>query len=201
MILAPVKQQRLGEILEFTIDAGAEALLVKLIEQVFELTLAAAHNRRHHGDALALSELKNALNDLVGGLPRDGPAAIGAVGRAHRCIEQAQVIVNLSNGADGGTRAAAGGFLLDGDGRAQSFNGVDVRPFDLVKKLARVCRKRFNVAALPLGINGVERKRAFAGAGEAGDHRERVARDAHVDVAQIMLARPAHRNVSNCHDG
>jgi hypothetical protein len=81
----------------------------------------------------------------------------------------------------------------------RALDGVHVGPLDLVEKLARVGGERFHVAALALGVDGVEGKRALARAGEAGDHRERVARDAHVDVAQIVLARPAHRDVSDGH--
>ncbi len=199
VVLAPVERGRLGEIAHFAVDAGAEALLIELIEQIFELAFAAADDGRHDGDAFAVAKLQDALDDLVGGLAGDGSAAVGAVGRAHRGVEQAQVVVDLGDGADGGAGAAAGGLLLDGDGRAEAFDGVDVGPLDLVEKLARVGGKRLDVAALALGVDGVEGERALAGAGETGDHRERVAGDAHVDVAQIVLARPAHRDVSDRH--
>ena len=201
VILAAVEQQRLGEVAHFAVDAGAEALLVELVEQVFEFAFAAAHDGRHDGDALTVAELKDALDDLFGGLAGDGPAAVGAMRRADRGIEQAQVVVDLGDGADGGAGAAAGGFLLDGDGGAEALDGVDVGPFDLVEKLAGVGGERFDVAALAFGIDGVEGERTLAGAGEAGDHREGVAGNAHVDVAQIVLTRPAHRDVSDGHDG
>ena len=144
---------------------------------------------------------QNALHDLLGGLPGDGPAAVGAVRRADGGVEQAQVVVDLGDGADGGARTAAGGLLLDGDGRAEAFDGIHVGPLDLVEELACVGRERLHVAALALGVDGVEGQRALARAGESGDHRERVAGDADVDVVQIVLARPAHRNVSDGHYG
>ena len=143
---------------------------------------------------------QDALHDLLGGLAGDGAAAVGAVGRADGGVEQAQVVVDLGDGADGGAGAAAGGFLLDGDGGREAFDGVDVGALDLVEELARVGGEGFDVAALAFGVDGVEGERAFAGAGEAGDDGEGVARDAHVDVAQIVLARPAHRDVSDRHD-
>ncbi len=201
VVFAAVEQGRLGEVLYFAVDAGAKTLLVKLIEEVFEFTLAAANDGRHDGDALAGAELQNALDDLIGGLAGDGTAAVGAVGRADGSVEQAQVVVNLRDGADGGAGAAAGGFLLDGDGGREALDGVNVGAFDLVQKLARIGGEGFDVAALAFGVDGVEGERAFAGAGEAGDDGEGIARDAHVDVAQIVLARPAHRDVSDRHDG
>ncbi len=200
VVLAPVEEERLGEVAEFAVDAGAEALPVKLVEEVLELALAAADDGRHDSDALAPAEIENALSDLFGGLAGDGPAAVGAMGCADRGVEQAQVVVDLGDGADGGAWAAAGGLLLDGDGRAKALNGVHIGALDLVEELAGVGGEGFDVAALAFGIDGVEGQRALARAGEAGDHRERIAGDAHADVAQVVLARPAHRDVSDGHD-
>ena len=199
VVLALVEGRRLGEVDDLAIDAGAKALLIKLIEQILKLTLAASDDGRHDRDALAGAELQDALDDLLGGLAGDGAAAVGAVRRADRGVEQAQVVVDLGDGADGGAWAAAGGLLLDGDGGAKAFDGVDVGALDLVEELAGVGRERFDIAALALGVDGVEGERALAGAGETGDHGERVAGDAHVDVAQVMLARPSHRDVSDGH--
>ena len=182
---------------DFAIDAGTKALLIKLIEQIFKFTLAASDDGSHDGDALAIAELQDALDDLLRGLAGDGPAAVGAVRGADGGIEQAEVVVDLGDGADGGAGAAAGGLLLNGDGGRQAFDGVDIGAFDLIEKLAGVGGKRFDVAALALGVDGVEGERAFARSGESGDDGQRVAGDAHIDVAQVMLARPAHRNVSN----
>ena len=59
--------------------------------------------------------------------------------------------------------------------------------------------QRFDVAALAFGVDGVEGERGLTGAGEAGDDREGIARDADVDVAQVMLARSADGNVCDAH--
>ena len=48
--------------------------------------------------------------------------------------------------------------LLDGDGRADVDQGVDVRPVQLFDKHPRVGRERFNVPPLPLREEGVEGK-------------------------------------------
>jgi autotransporter translocation and assembly factor TamB len=48
-----------------------------------------------------------------------------------------------------------------------------------------------DVAALAVGVDGVERERALAGAGQPGDHDQRVARQIDVDRFQIVLARAA----------
>ena len=69
---------------------------------------------------------------------------------------------------------------------------VDVRLAHQFEELARIGRQRLDVAALALGVDRVERQRGLAGAGQAGDHRQLVARDDDVHVLQIVLARAAH---------
>ena len=55
-------------------------------------------------------------------------------------------------------------------------------------------------SSLAFDVIYAEGQRAFSRARQAGDDRQRVAGDAHVDVAQVVLARPAHRNVRNRHE-
>ena len=68
---------------------------------------------------------------------------------------------------------------------------VDVGLLHLPEELARVGGERLDVAALALGEDGVEGEAALAGAGEAGDDDELVARDGDVDVLEVVLARAA----------
>ena len=138
MVLAPVEDDRFRKVTQLAVDAGTKALLVQLVKQIFEFALAAAHDGSHDGNTLAAAEFEDALGDLICRLPADGATAVGAVGRADGSVEQTQVVVDFRDGANSGARAAAGGFLLDGDGGAKAFNGVHVRALDLVKELAGV---------------------------------------------------------------
>ena len=61
--------------------------------------------------------LMNLVDDLIGSLRADGNLAGGAVGLAEPGVENAQIIVDLGDGADGRARALAGRLLLDADGR------------------------------------------------------------------------------------
>ena len=142
--------------------------------------------------AVALDDL---VDDLLGGLAGDGAVAVGAVGLADGGVEEAEVVVDFGDGADGGAGGAGGGFLLDGDGGGEAVDGVDVGALHLVEELAGVGGEGFDVAALAFGVDGVEGEGALAGAGEAGDDGEGVARDGDGDVAQIVLARPANVDV------
>src|SRR6185312_8250057 len=71
---------------------------------------------------------------------------------------------------------------------------IDFSPFHLIVKLPRIRRECFDIAALALGIDCVERKRTLSGTAQAGDNRKRIARDFDVDVFQIMLAGAMHRD-------
>src|SRR6185436_8388191 len=68
------------------------------------------------------------------------------------------------------------------------------RPLHLVEKLARVRGERFHIPPLALGIDGVERQRRFSGSAKPGDYGQRIARNFHIDVLQIMLARAMDSN-------
>ena len=128
-----------------------------------------------------------------------GRPQLGQWGWPTRGVEQAEVVVDFGDGADGGAGAAGGGLLLDGDGGGEAVDGVDVGALHLVEELAGVGGEGFDVAALAFGVDGVEGERGFAGAGEAGDDGEGVARDADVDVAQVVLARSADGDVCDAH--
>ncbi len=201
VVLALVQRDLVvGNIAQLTVDARArEALLRQLVELLLELAFAPAHDRRHdHHPVLGL-QVHHALHNLVGRLPRDGAATLRTMRHADRRIQQAQVVVDLGDGADGGTRAAAGRLLLDGDRRAQAVDAVHIGPLHLVEELARVSRQRLHVAALPLGINGVEGERRLARAAQAGDNGQSIARNLDADVLQVVLTRPADCDAADTH--
>ena len=114
-------------------------------------------------------------------------------------VDDTQIIVNFGDGADGGARRTRSGLLFDGDGRRKTLDDVDVGTFHLVEKLARVGGKRFDVAALALGINRVKSERRLTGSGEPSDDSEGVARDLDTDVLQIVLPCAPHDEFRQAH--
>jgi ABC-type dipeptide/oligopeptide/nickel transport system ATPase component len=64
--------------------------------------------------------------------------------------------------------------------------------YDYMRLLwARVGGQGLDVAALALGVDGVEGERGFARARQAGDDRQALARDVDVDPLEVVLARAA----------
>ena len=122
-------------------------------------------------------------------------AAFGAVGGADVGIEQAEIIVYFRDGRDRGTRIGAGGALFDGDGRGKPLDVADFRLAHAVEELAGVGGEAFDVAALSLGVERVERERGLAGAGKPGDDGETVTRDRDVDVFQVMFGSAVNDDV------
>ena len=119
---------------------------------------------------------------------------------ADRGVQQAQIIVDLGDGADRRARTPARGLLLDGDRWRQAVDRINVGPLHLVQELPRVRRERLDIPPLSFRIDGVERERRFPRAAEPGDHRERVPRNLHADVLQVVLASPPDCDVLDGHD-
>ena len=178
-----------GVLLPVDLHPG-EALLADVLEDVLVPALLAAHDRRLDHEAGVGLQPQDLVDDLLLALPLDGPAADPAVRMADAGVEQAQVVVDLGHGAHGGARVARGGLLVDGDGRRQTLDGVDVRLVHLPQELAGVGGQALDIAALALGIDGVEGEARLARAGQTGDDYEPVAREGKRDVLEVVLPGP-----------
>ena len=103
-------------------------------------------------------------------------------------VEEADVVVDLGDGADGGAGVVACALLVDGDSGAEAFDVVDIGLLHAAEELAGVGGEGLDVAALALGVDGIEGERTLARAGEAGDNHKLVPGDRDVDVLEVMLA-------------
>ena len=126
--------------------------------------------------------------------PADIAAAARAVRRSGARPQQAQVVVNFRHRAHGRAWVAGRRLLVDGNGGGQAFDHVHVGLVHLAQELPRIGRKRVDIAPPPLGIDRVERKRRFAGAGKPREYAQRVARDLHIHIFQVVFARTAHED-------
>ena len=79
--------------------------------------------------------------------------------------EDAQEVVDFSDGADRGAGVLARGLLVDGDGGREALDVVHVRLFHLAEELAGVGGEGFDVAALALGVERVKGEGGLAGSG------------------------------------
>ena len=185
-----VQHRLLAQFVEFAVDLHAhEARALHLGQLLAILALAIADDRREHVNPRAVGPSHDSIDDLLHALLRDFLAAVVTERVPDPREEQAQVVVDFGDSADGRARVARGSLLLDRNCGGQSLDRIDVRLFHLLEELARVRRQRFDVAALTLGVNRVERKRRLARAGESGDYDQAVARNLEIDVLEIVFAR------------
>ena len=170
------------------VDADAdEPAAPRRLKHLPVFPFLAAHFGRQQGNARGLRQGQDGIHNLLYGLSGHRVAAFGAVRLAHPGEQQPQIVVNLRNGANGGTRVVGDPLLVNGDGRRQPLNVVHVGLVHPPQKLARVGRQRLHIAALPLGINGVKGQAALAGTGDAGNHHQPVAGDGYINVLEIVL--------------
>ena len=190
-----VERRRLVDLMDRAVDAHAgEARLLPFGEFLAIFALPPAHDGGEQVQARALGQRHDAVDHLADGLRGDRLAGGGRIGDADARPEQAHVIVDFGDGRDGRARIARCRLLLDRDGGGQALDMVDVGLLHQLEELACIGRQRFDVAALPLGIDGVEGEARFARPRQAGDDRQRVAGDVDVDVLEIVLARAADGN-------
>ena len=79
------------------------------------------------------------------------------------------------------------GPLLDSQRRRQALDVLDLGLAELLEEVAGVDAERFDVLALALGVDGVERQAALTRAGEAGQDDQAFAWQLDGDVLQVVL--------------
>ena len=182
--------------MDLTIDTHAgKAISAGLQEDILELTLAVAGDRRED-EPLATGCLREDLIDnLFRGLRADASTTFGTVGLTDPGVQDAQVVVDLGDGANGRPRILGCRLLFNGNGRRETDDCVNGRFLLVSQELARVAGEAFDVASLPLGVQGVEGERRLARTGDAGEDHQGIARDGDRDVLEIMFARTLDEDV------
>ena len=200
MTLVLVEVDGVIEVAHLAVDADAdEALAACFVEEADVLALLRAGEGRQEEQARAGRVGERRIDDLLDCLALDGAAAGGAVGPPNARPEEAHVVVDLGDGADGGAGVVGGGLLVDGDRGREAVDVVDVGLLHEAKELAGVSGEGLDVAALAFCVDGVEGEGGLARAGEPRDHDELVARDLDVDVLEVVLAGTAHGDVVEGH--
>ena len=183
---------QVGGLVGLAVDPKAHiALALHLGEQLGELALAVAHHRGQHHQAGVGRQGHHGVDHLAHALSLQRHMVVGAEGRAGAGIQQAQVVVDLGDGAHGGARVVAGGLLLDADGRAQALDHVHIGLVHQLQKLPRVGAQALHITPLAFCVQRIEGQARLARAAQAGDHHQLVARNVEVDVLQVVGARTA----------
>ena len=184
------------QVVDGAVDPDAdEASLAGAFEHLFVLALAAANHGRHDHEASVLGQVKDRVHHLLHRLPGHGAPAFRAVGMAHAGEEEAQVVVDLGNGAYCGARVVGDALLVNGDSRGEALDVVHIRLVHPPKELAGIGGEGLDVAALPFGVDGIKGKGTLARARDAGDNYQLVPGDDHVNVLEVVLPSPLDDDV------
>ena len=133
-----------------------EAFFSQLLKKFLIVALAVFDDRSENIDLVPVVTLKNQVDDLLFRVFDHRLAGDIADSRPHSRIEKSQEVVYLRGGADGASRIAVDGLLLDSDHRAESRDLVDIRTFEIAEHIPCISRKGFNVASLAFGKNSIE---------------------------------------------
>ena len=187
MLFVLVQRGDVFHAVQLAVHAHAhEALGLQFLEAVEVRSLLEFHQRGHDDDFRTFGQGEDVGDDFIGGARLDGASALWAI---HLAEEDAQEVVDFSDGADRGARVAARGLLFQRDGGGKSFDLVDVRLVHLREELAGVGGKGFHIPALAFRIDDVERECGFARSRRAADDHKFVAGDVEREVLEVVLAR------------
>ena len=185
---ALVTLEELRDVGHLAVDAGAhKPLSGDVLEQRGVLSLAATHHGGEHLEAGPLGQREDAVHDLLRRLARQAGPVVRAVLHTNAGEQQPQVVVHLGDGADRGAGVAGRRLLVDGDRRGQALDEIHIGLVHLAEELARIGTERLDVAALALGIDGVEREARLARSGQAGEHDESIPRQVDPNVLEVVL--------------
>ena len=141
----------------------------------------------------ALGQGEDLVDDLLDRLALD-LVAVRAVRVADAGEEQSQVVVDLGHRADRRPRVAEAPFWsIEMAGERPSIC-VDVGLLHLAEELPGVGAQALDVAALALGVDGVEGEARLAAPGQPGDDDEPVAREGDRDVLEVVFAGTANED-------
>jgi hypothetical protein len=123
---------------DFAVDAHPHKTLPAcLLDDVAKLPDLAPDQRSKQHDFGVGRTGEDLVDDRLRRLAPEFAAGFRVVRLADRGIEQAKVIVDFGRGSDGGAGAATARALLEGDGRREALDEIDVGLFELIEKLAR----------------------------------------------------------------
>ena len=168
------------------------AFFKQTLEQFFVMSFPACNQRSQHDTFLSLVLAQYQLYDLVIGIFYHFAARYRRIGIRCPRIKKPEKIINFRNGSHRRTGILPGGFLLDGDNRAQARDAFHGRTFQNPYELSGVGRQRFHIPALPLGINRIESQRRLAAPAQTRNHHQFIAGYGYIHPFQVMFPRPPY---------
>ena len=151
VVLIAVELHAVGDFLKLAVDADVEeTLLAQLLEKFFVMTFAVLDKRREYIDLVTAEFIEDERNDFLFGIFYHLLTADIASRTSDTGEEQSQEVVDFCCRADGASRIAVDGLLLDGNDGAESADVVDVGALEAIRACCghTTRRSRYNGAVL-----------------------------------------------------
>ena len=162
MILVAINSHPGKDLLNLTINACIDiAVSPDLFKQLPVVTLPPPHHRGKYIDLLPGKGLHDNIQDLILRILHHLFACHIGISIGCPCIKKSQEIINFRYSSHGRTGIFIGGFLFNGNHRAQACNLIHVGTFHITQELPGVSTECFNVSSLPLRIDGVKSQGRF----------------------------------------
>src|SRR4051812_10663791 len=144
--------------MRFAVDSHADvAAAAERIPKCFVLFADRHFDRGHDVELRAGRFFEQLVNNLIARLRTDGNIALGAMRLTEAGEQDAEVVVDLSYGADRRARRVARVALLDCNSGREAVDVIDLRLLHLADELPRVRAEAFDVTPLTFGVNRVHR--------------------------------------------
>ena len=185
-----VERDFLCKVIDQSVHTGTDITgALRVFQNLPVLALLAAYHRCQQGEPGPLRKLHQPVHDLIHSLLSDFTAALRAVRNSDARIQEAEIVINLCHRPNRGAGVLRRGFLVNGNGRRESVDGIHIRFVHLSEKHSGIRAEAFHIAALSFGIDGVKRQAGFPASGESRDNRQLIPWDFYVDVFEVILPR------------
>ena len=184
-----------AQVNQFIVDAQPTvALGTDLAKEIGVIFTIDFEDRGVDLDERADGEGKDMFGNLDRCARRHFGVTVGAVSRAGGGEENAEVVIDVGHGADGGAGVAADRLLFNRNYRREAIDCIDLGLLQLGHKFARKGRERLQKAALPLGVDRLKGERRFARSTQPRHDNQFVTGDLDIDVLQVVLPCALDRN-------
>ena len=152
-----VQTDLLGKLIQVSVNLHTYiSASLCLLQKLCMSSLAPPHNRRQKLDLRSLRKRHDTVYHLVNCLLLNLSSALRTMRDSHSGIQKSEIIIDFCHCSYCGTGIAVGRFLINGNGRRQTFDALHIRLLHLTQKLSCIGRERFHITALSLCIDGIK---------------------------------------------
>ena len=177
----------LGQVIHVSVDPYPhKAALSRAVQLLDMLSLPSSDYGSHYLNSGFFGKGKYLLNHLIHRLLFYLSSANRTMRNTDTGKKQSHIVMYLGDRSNGRAGIFRGGFLIYGDGGRKTVDAVHIRFFHLSQKHSGIGRKRLDISALTLGIEGIEGKGGFSRARNPSENNQLVPGNCHIYIFKII---------------